>query len=226
MNPAHGSGEVIRCAARGPAMQLHDIIVPEPAAPCTSSFGDCPVDPGAAARDHLADLTRGQSLQCYPTGGRTRLDNPPRTIVRCMIGNVDLSCRMVADGFAVGNDNVAACATALRASAAGKVSSNRPAMTIPPTLWRWLPLYLLMMNIITYFVFAADKRRAVTKINRIAEAELLGLIAFGGGIGAIIAQAHLGHMRDEQPFASQMAILIGLQIGAALAIAAIMNIDF
>ncbi len=222
MNPAHASGEVIRCAARGPTLQLHDIVAPEPAAPCESGFGDCAIDPGAAARDHLADLTRGQSLQCTPTGGRTQLDNPPRTIVRCMIGTVDLSCRMVADGFAIGNDKITACAAELQARTVKAVQPKLPVVTIPPALWRWLPIYLLLINIVTYFVFAADKRRAVTKINRIAEAELLGLVVFGGGIGAIIAQARLDHLRDEQPFASQMAILIGLQIGAALAIAAML----
>ncbi|WP_426164397.1 DUF1294 domain-containing protein [Sandarakinorhabdus sp. DWP1-3-1] len=224
MNPAHSSGEVVRCAARGQAMQLHDIVAPEPAVPCGGLFGDCPVDPGAAARDHLAALTRGKELRCTPTGGRTSLDNPPRTIVRCMIGDVDLSCQMVADGYALGNDNITRCANEIRSRRVAAAPPPRPALIIPSVIWRWLPLYLLLMNIVTYFVFAADKRRQVTNINRIAEAELLGLIAFGGGIGALVAQVRLDHMRDEQPFASQAAILLGLQIGAAIAVGAMLTL--
>jgi uncharacterized membrane protein YsdA (DUF1294 family) len=222
MNPAHPSGEVIRCQSRNTRMQLHDIIVPEPAAPCASSIGECPVDAGTAARDHLADLTRGRPVSCFPTGGRTRLDNPPRPIVRCLVEGVDLSCLMVADGFAIANPKTEACAAAIRANRSKKSAPSARQIVIPAALWRWLPVYLVLMNIVTYFVFAADKKREVTRINRISESELLGLIAFGGGIGAIIAQLRLDHMRDQQPFASQMAILIGLQIGAALAIAAML----
>ncbi len=217
MSPAHRSGEAIRCAGRGNVMQLHDIIAPEPAAPC-AGYSGCSPDPGAAARDHLAELTRGQKPVCRYTGGITALDNPPRRIVRCSIDDVDLSCRMVADGFAIGNDASKACAAEITRKRA-VAPAPRPPVKLPLALLPLLLLYLVVINIVAYFVFAADHRRAITRINRISETELLGVIAFGGGAGALVAQQRFDHMIDQQPFASQMAVLIGLQIGAVLAIA-------
>jgi hypothetical protein len=43
---------------------------------------------------------------------------------------------------------------------------------------------------------------------------------FGGGLWGMAAQRQLRHLHDEQPFANQFAILIGLQIGAIAGIIA------
>ena len=91
-----------------------------------------------------------------------------------------------------------------------------------PPLWRWVPLYLIGINIITYLAFAADKSRAQRGLNRISEVHLLTLVVFGGGIGALIAQYRLDHMRDQQPFAHRFAILLGLQIGALVGVAGLL----
>lgn len=219
MNPAHPSGETIRCAGRATRMQLHDIVIPEPASPC-SGFADCPADSGSVARDHLAELTRGRKVMCASTGGSTRLDNPPRPIVRCTVASVDLSCLMVADGFAIGNDSTLACAAEIKAHRAVQSVPGRHVLAIPPAFWRWAPIYLIVANIFAYLLFAADKRREVDEKKRISEYELLLAVALGGGGGAVAAQLRLDHMRDHQPFASQAAILMGLQIGAVFAIGA------
>lgn len=217
MNPAHSSGEAIRCAGRPSVMQLHDIVTPEPASPC-SGFTDCPTDPGSAARDHLAELTRGQRVICVAIGGYTRLDNPPRPIVRCGVGDSDLSCLMVADGFAAGNENTLACAAEIVARRGLQVAPVERSLAVPRAFWTWAPIYLIAINIFAYMLFSADKRRAVNDRKRVPEYELLVVIALGGGGGAVAAQQRLDHMRDQQPFASQAAILMGLQIGAAAAI--------
>ena len=221
MNPAHPSGEAIRCAGRAARMQLHDIVTPEPASPCTG-FTDCPADSGSVARDHLAELTRGRKVMCVATGGSTRLDNPPRPIVRCEVANIDLSCLMVADGYAIGNDSTLACAAEIKAHRAMQVVPARHSLVIPPAFWLWAPIYLIAINILSYMLFSADKRRDGTEKKRISEYGLLVVIALGGGGGAVAAQQQLDHMRDQQPFASQSAILMGLQIGAVVAIATMM----
>lgn len=57
----------------------------------------CTAGDGKASRAHLQRLVGGKSVHCQPAG-RDRYD---RLLARCTAGGQDLSCAMVAAGFAV-----------------------------------------------------------------------------------------------------------------------------
>jgi uncharacterized membrane protein YsdA (DUF1294 family) len=209
LNPAHRDGQSIRCGEKAPVMQLEGIAVPPIGAACTGGMA-CEDDPGITARDHLAALTRGQGVVCtVNTTGRKK----PKT-ARCMIEGVDLSCTMIADGMATGTKPLGCPAPA---PVAELTMVERSLAALPP-LWVSVLLYLLLVNIATFAAFALDRYRAARAMNRVAPAHLLALTFFGGGIGGIMAQWRLDHLRHERPFADQFAVLIGLQIGALIGI--------
>ena len=90
-------------------------------------------------------------------------------------------------------------------------------------------LYLAVVNLMTFAVFAADKRAAAGRLRRTPEATLLGLAAIGGGLGAVSAQHLLRHKTRKQPFAGRLnlilvgqlvvlAVLVGLAARHALVI--------
>lgn len=209
-NPAHRDGETIRCDSMERVYALHGIAAPPVANACFRP-DDCPVDPGAAARDHLAGLTRGRPVMCTPVTNRGT--------VRCTASGVDLSCTMIADGLASASGPPMGC----KPLPAAAVQTNEVARGVDtwatnPQLRRWLPIFLIVVNFLAYLAFADDKRRTRYGLNRYSPSHLLGLVFFGGGVGAVIAQQQFDHLKDEQPFANQFAILIGLQIGLLVGI--------
>lgn len=94
--PTHHDGDAIRCNGERKSMRLDAIDAPELPGSCRPGRECTPGDP-FASRDHLASLTRGKVVHCR----QTDTDHYGRRIVRCSAGGIDLSCRMVADGFAV-----------------------------------------------------------------------------------------------------------------------------
>lgn len=82
-------------------------------------------------------------------------------------------------------------------------------------------VFLLAMNLWTVLRFWQDKQRAVAGERRIPEADLLGLAAWGGTPGALLARRMFRHKTRKQPFSSrllgiaalQAAIVAGLAIG-------------
>lgn len=58
---------------------------------------------------------------------------------------------------------------------------------------------LLVWNIVTFSLYAIDKRRAIKSKWRISEKTLLVSTALCGGIGAMIA-AHLFHHKTRKPY--------------------------
>ncbi|MDO8321722.1 MAG: DUF1294 domain-containing protein [Phenylobacterium sp.] len=73
-------------------------------------------------------------------------------------------------------------------------------------------LYLAVINLMTFAVFAADKRAAAGGLRRTPEATLLGLAAIGGGLGAVSAQRLLRHKTRKQPFARQLNLILAGQV--------------
>ena len=209
--PAHRDGESVRCGDRAPVMRLYGIMAPPSNASCNNNF-NCSDDPATLARDHLAELTRGQQIFCTAVG---KAKHSPVRTVRCTVNRVDVSCVMVADGFADKIDKALDCPAPPPVSRRGILPTSFIEM---PPLWRWIPLYLMGINIVTYLAFAADKSRAQRALNRVSEVHLLTLVVFGGGIGALIAQYRLDHMRGEQTFANRSAIILGLLIGALIGV--------
>ncbi len=69
-------------------------------------------------------------------------------------------------------------------------------------------LYLAVINLMAFAVFAADKRAAAAGRRRAPEATLLGLAALGGGMGAVSAQRLLRHKTRKQPFARELNLIV------------------
>ena len=83
-------------------------------------------------------------------------------------------------------------------------------------LWWIAPLYLIIINSITYFAFWIDKGRARQRGYRISESNLLSLAVLGGSPAAIFAQQRLRHKTRKQPFSTFLLCIPGIQIGVAI----------
>ena len=83
-----------------------------------------------------------------------------------------------------------------------------------------LAAILLAINILTFLVFAADKRRAVKGRFRIREAVLLALCLAGGSAGGLIAMYGLHHKTRKAKFSVGVPVILAVQI-AVIAVAVI-----
>jgi uncharacterized membrane protein YsdA (DUF1294 family) len=84
--------------------------------------------------------------------------------------------------------------------------------------------YLLMINIITFILFALDKFRATSwgaggkyswpfhRYRRTSETVLLSYAALGGTLAAFGAQRLFRHKTRKQPFGSRLVIIAWIQI--------------
>ncbi|MEP2530946.1 DUF1294 domain-containing protein [Shimia sp.] len=63
-------------------------------------------------------------------------------------------------------------------------------------------LVYLLMNAVTYSLFASDKQYAIDKRRRVSERALLWFALLGGSLGAKLAQKRLRHKTRKQPFAA------------------------
>lgn len=95
-NPYHHDGDAIRCGDKGRSDRLYAIDAPEMPGACRPGRECTPGDP-FAARDHLRALTAGKSVECR----QLDTDRYKRRVLQCFAGQLDLSCSMVRDGFAV-----------------------------------------------------------------------------------------------------------------------------
>ena len=89
-------------------------------------------------------------------------------------------------------------------------------MTSGLTVWWLAPIYLFLINAITYLMFWIDKERAQLRLYRISEGHLLLLAMLGGSPAAIFAQQHLRHKTRKQPFGMMLLGIFGIQIFAAI----------
>lgn len=202
--PVHRDGISIRCDDAPNVMVLEGIKAFPPGGPCFRP-DDCPVDVGRLAQDHLAELTRGRKIICNPGRGDT---------VRCTADGQDLSCAMIASGLAKSDGKAIGCPAFKATPKPTETAAVRFAGL--EWLWPWLIGFVAAINLLTLIAFLEDRRRARNGLNRVADIHLLGLVLIGGGIGGFVAQQVTGHLRDEEPFASQLVVLLGLQIGAAI----------
>lgn len=77
--------------------------------------------------------------------------------------------------------------------------------------------YVLAISIVTFWAFAADKRRAVRGGQRVPERTLLMLAAIGGTPGAFAGQAVLRHKSRKQPLGALLWLIAAIQVLAGLA---------
>ncbi|MBU0791977.1 MAG: thermonuclease family protein [Gammaproteobacteria bacterium] len=86
-------GDTLDC--NGTRIRLAGIDAPEKPGHCREGRSCTPGDP-IASGNHLRALTRGPVV-CVPK----EMDHYGRTVARCRSGERDISCAMIADGYAV-----------------------------------------------------------------------------------------------------------------------------
>jgi hypothetical protein len=94
--PVHDNASTVRCANHPEVIRLMGYDAPAMPATCLPSEICPPGDP-FAARDALRGLTMGRPLDCEAAG----TDNQGRTLARCRVETIDLSCAMLATNHAV-----------------------------------------------------------------------------------------------------------------------------
>jgi uncharacterized membrane protein YsdA (DUF1294 family) len=238
--PSHHDGDNVRCANMDQTIRLQGIDAPEMPGSCRPGRNCTPGDP-YAARDYLRNLTRGRALNCDAQD----VDRYGRIIARCRVQDVDLSCAMIASGLAApryaaldcGTSPVPAPTTAelpeLPPPLPDVSPERRPPVAAPdmaPARTRaddiaamvsplWLGLAgFALVNLVTFLLFAIDKRRATAgrSRHRIAERTLLAWAALGGSPAAWQAIRALRHKSSKDSFKLRLLLITGVQIGAMI----------
>ena len=79
--------------------------------------------------------------------------------------------------------------------------------------------WISAVNVLTFVLFAHDKRSAIRNDWRVPEAHLLGLAVLGGSPAALLARQMFRHKTRKQPFSAYLLMIVGLQIGALAGVA-------
>lgn len=77
-------------------------------------------------------------------------------------------------------------------------------------------IYLIIINVVTFCLYGADKRRARRKMWRVPEAVLLLFGLLGGSIGAGLAMHFLRHKTQHKKFTIGVPLIFILQVGTAI----------
>lgn len=83
--------------------------------------------------------------------------------------------------------------------------------------WGILAIWLVLINVITFFVFGVDKWKAKRKekketVRRIPEKTLLLLAAAGGSVGALLGMRVFHHKTLHKAFRLGVPVILALQI--------------
>ena len=78
--------------------------------------------------------------------------------------------------------------------------------------------YLIIINIITFILFAVDKFRAMNKQWRIRESVLLGSSIIGGALGGLISMYTFRHKTQTAILKYGMPIILLLHIALAVSL--------
>ena len=87
-----------------------------------------------------------------------------------------------------------------------------------PELIKILIIYLIVANVVTFFVYGVDKWKAKRSKWRIREAALLLLAALGGSIGAWLGMKVWRHKTMHKKFKYGLPLIIILQVAIAAAV--------
>lgn len=79
-----------------------------------------------------------------------------------------------------------------------------------------LTIYLIAINIATFFVYGIDKWKARRSMWRIPESTLLTLAVLGGSIGAFIGMRTWHHKTMHNKFKYGVPLIINLQVVLAV----------
>ncbi len=78
-----------------------------------------------------------------------------------------------------------------------------------------MEIYLIIINIITFTLFAVDKFRAMNRQWRIRESVLLGMSIIGGALCGLLAMHIFRHKTKTNIFKYGMPIILLIQIALA-----------
>lgn len=73
-------------------------------------------------------------------------------------------------------------------------------------------VFLCIINIITFYVYGFDKKRARHKLRRIPEKVLIGLALIGGSVGALLGMNVFRHKIRKWKFIISIPLILMLQI--------------
>ena len=79
-----------------------------------------------------------------------------------------------------------------------------------------IPIYLVAMNVVTFFMYGIDKRKAKRSKWRISEATLLSLAVIGGSIGAWLGMRVWHHKTMHKKFQLGIPLIIVAQIALVI----------
>lgn len=195
-SPIPADGASLECGGKTP-LRLDGITAPAPLDTCKSWEVLCRTDPGTAARDHLADLTRGMTVVC---------DRQANDRYRCKAAGRDLSCAMITDGFARPAGDIKSCPLPPPAEPLFDRS------LIPP-VWA-IASFLAIVNAVAVLTVRFDQYRQRRGFGAITERLMMLLALIGGGPGIIATQ--MAMRRGDAGVSAGAAIVLGLQIGAGL----------
>ena len=83
---------------------------------------------------------------------------------------------------------------------------------------KYLILYLLIINAVSFFLMLTDKLRAKKNKWRIRESTLLISAGFGGSLGALAGMYTFRHKTKHMKFTLGIPVILVLQITAAVVI--------
>ena len=75
-----------------------------------------------------------------------------------------------------------------------------------------IPIYLIAINVVTFFMYGIDKWKAKRSKWRISEATLLGLAVIGGSIGAWLGMRVWHHKTMHKKFKYGVPAILILQL--------------
>jgi uncharacterized membrane protein YsdA (DUF1294 family) len=78
--------------------------------------------------------------------------------------------------------------------------------------WTHIALYLMVMNVLTFWLYRLDKQAAIDKTWRVPEATLHIAMLIGGTFGAIVAQRRFRHKTKKTKFQIVFRSFILLQL--------------
>ena len=90
-------------------------------------------------------------------------------------------------------------------------------LTVIGSPWGWLAIWLVLINLVTFFVFGVDKLKAKRKekresIRRVPEKTLFLLAAVGGSAGALLGMKVWHHKTLHKTFRYGIPAILILQI--------------
>ena len=77
---------------------------------------------------------------------------------------------------------------------------------------KYILIYFVLMNLVTFFIFGLDKRKAKKHAYRIPEKTLFLLAVAGGSIGAETGMLYFRHKTKHARFLIGIPLIIVLQI--------------